>query len=828
MRTLARFLSLLLCLELIVSPIAPNLSLLAQNAHAEDCPTGFTFDSTLNRCLTKTETANVMNATMACGSDVQCYKQNAQQALQDKVSSGEAPDSVGGGGFVSGVANIAAVAGPVSMMALASSESASKCASYSFYAIVAGSVSLIVGDNLANMQHKSRLKKIKEDWGKIVNPEQANGDKDKERSTSIEAQSQAFEMLARAEDSLAKSAKMKKTFFTIAAVAYGVSTLIATAELIMEKMPTTGAAEKIKNTCTEAPKGGGDSAATGTTPATNVTASPPPAAPVSEAVGPGPGETINVDGQEIVPFESPNYRFESLIEGKTFTYDSKIRKQFQYNMQNSNDLAALIINQKASELAYSSPSIEYYETLKGLVEKSEFKDESVFKTFKDFSVTVFANLNPISDSYAVEAQDAVAENSDSGSSSGSGSTSASTTSSGQNSASSSSPGVKTNAAKAYKEDEGKGINWMTLGVGVAAGIAAKKLLGKQMISTEGRLIFSGVMTGMSLIMAGHAGKQAKASEKRAELLRKMKDEFASASGAIYSCKSEDRNDPAKPNCYCYTAENQRNSSRGNSQICQKLWAGINTKANSYSASTQGNRVCVNQNRQADSTCACRSTNTCMKVSLSGVKGLSLGTNNMLNGALAPMNGVANGSIDPATLDSASLANQAAKMQKLAGDLQKDSRLASFNKNKDKAALELQKKMSNAASGMSGSGLLGSSGSSSMPSNPGDAARMLDKEIADQAPTGVSGAQTITAGSDSAPEQPLEFGLTGDQLAAQESQIAEAMKQDLDYNNNDINQGSKTNIFEVLSNRYQRSGMRRLFDEKGETKPESAAKSDITQ
>ena len=39
-----------------------------------------------------------------------------------------------------------------------------------------------------------------------------------------------------------------------------------------------------------------------------------------------------------------------------------------------------------------------------------------------------------------------------------------------------------------------------------------------------------------------------------------------------------------------------------------------------------------------------------------------------------------------------------------------------------------------------------------------------------------------------------------------------MKNDFDYGGNEINDSSKTNIFEVLSNRYQKSGMKKLFDD----------------
>jgi hypothetical protein len=55
-----------------------------------------------------------------------------------------------------------------------------------------------------------------------------------------------------------------------------------------------------------------------------------------------------------------------------------------------------------------------------------------------------------------------------------------------------------------------------------------------------------------------------------------------------------------------------------------------------------------------------------------------------------------------------------------------------------------------------------------------------------------------------------------------------MNKELDMDQADINKGSDTNLFEVLSNRYQRSGMRRLFDVEGKTEADKPAKTDINQ
>lgn len=763
MKKFFTLLSLLLCFELIVSPVAPSLSLLGKEARAESCPQGFNWDATLNRCLTKTETANVMNATMNCGNDVECYKQNAQQAFQDKVNAGEAPERKKNKQFMSTIGNIAAIAGPVSMAAIAISGSASTCQSASFWTMVGGSAALVVGDNLANFQHKKRLKEIKAEWGKIVNPEQANGDKDKEREISIEAQSQSFEMLAKAEDSLAKAAKLKKTFFSVAALAYGASAIIAGLEIAADS--ASMGATKIGSICKAKDKPASD------------------AKPEMPVEGNG-ARTSGIDESLFEYYTSPK------------TFNDLHTHRFHYNLSQSTDLPSFIVNRQAMFEVNSSPSLELYVSVSKAFEDTEAKDPEVFEIFKTLSLSMLHNLNPISVANAEE--------------------------------------VKTNAAKAYKEDDGKGSNLLaTAAGGLIVGGLAYKFIGNKMITPEARAIFSGVMAGWTMMMAKHAASQAEASTKRAELLRKMKGEFASASGAVYACQSEDRNDPAKPECYCYTVENQRNSNRGNSQVCQKLWSGKNFRPGNYNPLADSARTCINSAGAADSSCSCKtSKGGCMKVSLSSLKGINPGMFSMLSQALDPVNKISDGSLDAANVNSASLENQAARLADVNKKLEGSKALANYKKNKDKNTKDLIAGLTKASAGMSGNSLLGSSGSGSsfMPASAGEAASMLEKEIDDSEINKVEGNAGEIAAPDSKPsEDPaLEFGMTQDQLVTQENQIAEVMKQDLDYGQSDINQGSTTNIFDVLSNRYQRSGMRRLFDEKGVTQPDKAAKTDITQ
>jgi hypothetical protein len=896
MRKLFSIMNLILCFELIVSPIAPNLSLVSV-ARAEGCPAGLKMDPTLNRCLTTAETANVMNATASCAQgDVACYRENAQKAFQDKVNAGDAPERKGGGGFMSSVTTISAIAGPVTYASIGMSTSTASCTAGSFYGMVAGALALVIGDNLANLLHKKRLKKIKEDWGKIVNPEQANGDKDKEREASIEAQSESFEMLARSEDSLVKAAKLKQKFFYVATLAYGASTVMALMEksaslaadtaLAAATNASTAANEASAPTCPASVPGatldkmniGTDAvnatyrtaleanvtakaatvatipdksasaqalalkvkAATRLTSATAVVTAAQAAVAAHTATAGATCQAAtlalsaalaeqqaakvaymlanaNYCPSTTAFYKAPDAEPTSLYSNYTSGEKRDIRSEIQswHNLNKSKDMASFVMNLK--ELDGHSFTFEEQISFQNKFQKIGSFDKSVFEMFKATTISVLTNMNPVPSAHAFEER----QDSDLQSQAASNIV-------GMNSTNN---GVNSNAANAYKEDKAKGIDLLSIGLGVGIGylIAVKTSLGEKLITPTGRAIFSGVMGGLSLLMAQHAGSQAEASEKRAELLRKMKNEFNQAAGAINACRSEDRNDPGKPTCYCYTPGNQRNNNRGNSAVCQKLWAGISLKPTNYLSKTESGKICISNSNKADPTCACKQTKTCMKVGMSGISGLNAGTMSMLGQSLAPLNGIANGSIDAANLNGAALANQAAKMADLVKKIENSKGMEDYKKNKGKLEAKLKSDLARGAASLPSASMLGGSGGSNIPSNPKDAALMLEKELDQPLPaSGIAGGDQIMAPSNSPAEEALEFGMTADQLADQEGQIAEVMNQDLDYGGNDINQGPKTNIFDVLSNRYQRSGMRRLFDEKGETKPEKPAESDIAQ
>lgn len=829
MNTLFRLLSLLLCLELIVSPVAPHLSILGQPVMAESgsCEKGFNWDSTLNRCLTSTETANVMNAVASCAAnDVECYKSNAQAALATKEQSGEMPKAVANKGAMAKGMNAAAVAVPLGLAAytLLKKKQNTKCKAYSLYAMVGAGAALFAGDIIANMKHEKRLKDIEKDWKNIVKDGAAEEtNKDNKKTNATEAQSQAFEMLARSEDSMAAAAKMKSTFNATAMAAFAAVAAWSTYETIQLaaakgrwlKAKVTAATNQVelaaayqdytmkydKYTCNEAsPDAESEAAVKEVTPveATGDNSAqsfgvqdnaPIQSAPISDE----PTGFQPVDDNTNTPAPAGTTGGKS---GQIFwnSYSDRITKLNIEAAPNMASLHVLLNHQDSLTSRNSSPTLDEYE--EALTLFNDFKindDKTLLALMKDTIKTIGSNINPFP----------VAQANESGGT-----------------------GWMAGIGKFFGQLFGKTKN----NPAVKAGMEVVKKIDINFKTPVTRAVISGVFAGWAGVMYAHTKKQQKASEERAKLLRKMKEEFNIASGAVNMCTSEDRSNTGKPECYCYTSEGGRNPNRTNSKICQQLFAGIDTTAgNYYGSSASSTKGCISNTQVFDATCSCKSTNTCLKTSAnSNFAGLNAGTFSMLSGPLKTIDGIADGSVDTATVNGDAAVNNAMRIMDATDKLQNAKGAEELKKAKANSKA-LENSLIAGASGITPNLGGGSAGGLSNLS-PTQAAAMLEKELESPRIGSVGGGNDSFAGSvgGNSDTPQLDFGMTGDQSISQQDQMAEVMKENFDYGTNDINEGSKTNIFEVLSNRYQRSGMRRLFDEKGTTPQPAPAKTDITK
>ncbi|GEM_PF-1991174 len=762
MKLIAKFLTLLICFELIVAPLGSNLGIINNTAQAQtlSCPAGLTPNTELNRCITTDQAAQVLNATRNCGGDMDCYHTNATDQFNSKKGDLEFKEI---NRWTSGLTRSAALALPILMAGALKNLKGSTCSQISFGLLVGAGATMAIGDIFINKAHYKKLSAIREDWGKIVKPSTAANDIDKQQELAFNAQSEAFQKLADAEGVMAETASQKKTIYWIATAAYGVAASVAILEMISTNWSPCKATEASQN---DNPFDYGG-------------------AEIGNSNG---GGSPDMQGGINSNQASLDHNFLNLSN-----------KQFINNIQNSRNFSELIINQKAIERTHSSPSIDdYKEITASLFEFDEVVKETpdAFKLFKTVSSKVLNELNPV--------QDVVARDNDS------------------------------NAAMSYDQDGGAFKNWGFLAAGtLLPGIAImfKKVRGslsKWMITPTGRLIASGVLGLSTMGLAIHAGNVQENANARKDKLLELKVEFDVAAGAIDTCKSEDRDNPGKPNCYCYTPKNQRNPNRYNSQVCTRLWGGANVNFKKAANYSSDQKICMTKTYNADPLCSCRKTASCLKSSVGKMQGISAGTLTMLNSGLGPMNSLTSGDASLGQIGSTNPGSTAIRMLNALDKLVASKPMARHKAFIDKGAKELTTSMNQAAAQIPQQSLA-SSGSSALPTNAKEAARMLEKELAPPSTANaVDGNQGTIATPTGSEEKMPEFGLSEEQAAIQESQIAEVMDKNLDYSGTDINNAPSANIFEVLTNRYQRSGMRRLFDENNTTPAEAPSKSDINK
>lgn len=399
----------------------------------------------------------------------------------------------------------------------------------------------------------------------------------------------------------------------------------------------------------------------------------------------------------------------------------------------------------------------------------------------------------------------------------------------------------TKSFKNYKEDDvvsefNKILKGATIGLGAAAGvgIVAKKFTGKALdtifTTPEGRGIYAGVLGGYSFAVMKEAQKQQKISEERQEAVQKIKDGIVNSPATISGCTSEDRNNSAKPECYCYIEGSQKNTKRSRQTVCKNQWGEMDIlTANNYNLNggdTSSQSSCVNSAYKVDESCSCKKASgkdSCLSLSnpsgFNSIGAASWGNsiqdtaNNLLSGGYGTGEVLENAGNNLAMMNK-KVTDKLSKNPKIAGTLKK------FKTNSDKLRNSIQQQ--------AGPQLAGFRNPFAAPSSldnldPKKAAEEVAKEIAKSAEYESKATKTAEASSESGYD--LDFG-TSDGAGTTIEDVSEVMDKQFDYGDNDINNRPNDSIFKILTMRYQTSGLRRLFDEKNRFKAEEANANEI--
>jgi hypothetical protein len=335
-----------------------------------------------------------------------------------------------------------------------------------------------------------------------------------------------------------------------------------------------------------------------------------------------------------------------------------------------------------------------------------------------------------------------------------------------------------------------------------------------------RLAMSGLLTANSMFMISHIGKEEKKAEERKAFLEKLKGQVNIA-GSSVNCGSADVNSQVScPTTTPAGTEAESTSAGGDNPGT----AGNYGTAKTGTASTLGTH-CISATGSFDASCGCKATSSCLNTSNRLIGADTGGIS--LDGLPNTLDGIASGYIDPATIDSAAMGAAAARYKKISDNLAaKNPKVKAAQADAAKRVAQLRSQFEKqfgsdpvlAAADRAGTADLSDA-------SPSEALEKIKEELKQEV-NHVAG----PAGAEALPGQPsLDLGLTEEPaVLGAEDPLAKNMASEFELGNNDINTASESNIFDIVSNRYRRSGIRRLFGSEAVIPVDKAAPEQINK
>lgn len=796
-----------ICFQLILGGI-PVAMLTSTSAQANTCAEGLEWNAILNRCLSSRQASQVQSASSRCqkitdkGAQAKCFN----DAIDAQVKTAEDKKEIDGhsevkgafGSFGSGASIL------LSMASLYGSASVLKnlksCpAATSAWIMAGGAAAVLAGEVMSGHTYKKKIKSYKKEFDELLAGTDAG--------TPSEIQAKSIDVMIKKEEATISAANTKNLFYKVATAAYSASAVLAVMEMIKEKTfagttttcQTRGAVE---NTTTQH-----DASTTPPdtqTPTPNPTeapgavqpANPPPFSDELDGLT-DPEVYININNktynhytsidtsdkffshksQEAVLNSKTNEFIDAYFNKKTNISFSSFFKSSHVTSVNNWTEFYFAVNELKSfrEGKLQSSSIDEYLEIK----KSE---SSIDLAFTNEEFTFMKLATKISEQFAVSKAHAIPF----------------------------------------------GAFGMILGLGAigpGAAILFKETsqkvadLYKRPIT---RLALSGVMITNNIFMIGHTSKGAGIAKKRKEFLEKLKTQIEVAGEGFGSCTPEQRNsDMSKPHCFCYLQGGAINTARVKSATCKTFFgSGLAQNVNRPSAvaSAREERICTTPNATViDETCSCRRTNTCTSIPRAGFTSTGVPPAAIAN-INETIDGLNNGSLDAQSIDPIRMEGASAALQRKKMALLNDPKNKTIKNNALKADKATQGLMRNLANQIANTpGLmnalpsLASSNSLGGNSNPQDEIKKLQdefkKDMKQYEPGTIGGGNTNSLGAagDDFSLDALSGGVT-----IEDEKLAEVMDTNFEATGSDINSNSDANIFQILTYRYQRSAMRRLF------------------
>lgn len=348
-------------------------------------------------------------------------------------------------------------------------------------------------------------------------------------------------------------------------------------------------------------------------------------------------------------------------------------------------------------------------------------------------------------------------------------------------------------------------------------------------SPMGVVTIAGIATAYSSILYKAAGKQEEESKNNIKKIDKLIASYKDSN--VNNCP-KGRDDLSTPSCYCYLSTGAKNSNRSNSQVCIDLWAKgdytLSGDAANYANGIYNPDVagCVNVNGQFDETCKCKKfidssgNNACKKeasITLpNDTFSTAMATSTGLKDLLKYSANTTNGNPGYNLLSTGNLTANAIRNKQITDQLTTklppNTNLPKINESnvgKYAVALMGEKALRNA---MASNGGAASYVGSSRSNNP--AVENLLKKAQEKVGIDVAGSGKGLENKKEGKKPGLNFNFAevGSSGAGQVIQDFPEENKNYKYKNSDIVTDNSASIFEIISNRYIQSGLKRLFEE----------------
>ena len=742
-------------------------------AYGQSCGSGLQWNSTVGRCLSTEQAAKFKEASQTCeklGSDLEkknCYKDIVDGKLSE-AGKGEA-----------GKVNMSMAAMIMPMASLASAAmflwggGPADCpGASSAYLMMGGALAVIAGEIMSGMTYKKKIKAAQEKFEKVT--ESANGTNaagnQSDIANSTSSQAEAFQAMIEMEEAVIAAAKTKNNLYMVATAAYAIAAVLS-------------AFETVQYAKAQALKASAYGSAAGIALEKSITCMK-----ASTSYQKNPFLNKNqVQQYALVPQNGAKEIDEKnqfdLVEAFVTNYFEKNQRVSFKNYTSSHNLESAWDFSSLSVISKDLVSLK-----SGKAVGSTLEDHQLMKEIIDNQFSVNQDQFNIIKIGSMLAQNFTIPN-------------------------------------AHAMGDSIGMLAGAAGVGALALWGPGKGFKALYMTPMSRLVLSGIMTVNNVFMIKKTNSEKKKAEDRKKFIENLKLQVLDA-GNAFGCSSTDRNSNLdRPECYCYQDGGTLNPSRSKSKTCAAYFGGkpelSGNSNNSLAASSS--KTCMTKSGAFDEKCSCKTSNTCAtfnsRISASNVPG----STNLLGGLPTTLDGLNSGSLSAQDVNATDMTKLAARANSINEKLLNDPKNKKLALQAQKAKADGEKIMrdmqAQIASSNPGLASTSSDRSSSFlgSTNPSDALDKMKADLKQDIKGYEGGVVNMNSGAGAAKRD--EFSLDGlnaggvtiaDEGLENQEKLDEIMAAQYEMGDSEINSDPGANIFQILTNRYQRSGMRRLF------------------